>query len=202
LRVFVLSRFFPLRLRKPPVFEEGEDVLAAAGGDALFAADEDDPGADEDFAEDDPGADEDFAEDDPGADEDFAEDDPGADEDFAEDDPDAGEDFAEDALLASRRRALILIVSLILMNVSSIFVYLGFIALLNCNSRSFFLTFLKSFSFSLILIRMAAASFFIFLISVCNSDRSFFAFSDISYDPGIPLLALAVTDRAESIFKL
>jgi hypothetical protein len=43
LRVFVLSSFFPLRLRKPPVFEEGEDA----------------PDADEDFDEDALDADED-----------------------------------------------------------------------------------------------------------------------------------------------
>ena len=37
MRVFVLSRFFPLRLRKPPVFEEDKDALLAAGDNALVA---------------------------------------------------------------------------------------------------------------------------------------------------------------------
>ena len=55
MRVFVLSRFFPLRLRKPPVFEEDKDALLAAGDnalvadeDALDAAGDNAPDADED----------------------------------------------------------------------------------------------------------------------------------------------------------
>jgi hypothetical protein len=87
LRVFYYLDFFPLRLRKRYVFEEGEDALdadedflIAACLDAVLAAVRDALlAAVGDFAEDDPDADED---------------DPDADEDFAE-------DFAEDALLAA-----------------------------------------------------------------------------------------------------
>ena len=50
MRVFVLSRFFPLRLRKPPVFEEDEDALDA-DEDALLAAGDNALVADEDFDE-------------------------------------------------------------------------------------------------------------------------------------------------------